>query len=176
MSDIQVPISLPLDKDKYLRRQCPLCSRQFKIRVEDSELESMYRQFAKGFLSAENQEEDSEDRDECYCPYCGQVSSADSWWTDEQSKFINDHVEDVFAEIVNEQLLKPLGRSARRSKFLEVKTTPLKKKTPWMSPEPDDMRDFKLLCCKRGLKVLEDWKDSICCYYCGFKYNLGDGG
>lgn len=30
MSEIPIPMSLPLDKDGFLRRECPNCERQFK--------------------------------------------------------------------------------------------------------------------------------------------------
>lgn len=30
MSDMSVSMSLPLDEDRFLRRECPNCERQFK--------------------------------------------------------------------------------------------------------------------------------------------------
>jgi len=29
---------------------------------------------------------------------------------------------------------------------------------------------FELPCCKRRIKVLDEWPDTVHCYFCGFPY------
>jgi hypothetical protein len=41
MSEISIPMSLPLDTDGFLRRECPNCERQFKSRPTQSSEESL---------------------------------------------------------------------------------------------------------------------------------------
>ena len=71
MSDDEVSfgMTIPLDSDGFLRRECPTCEREFKWRPSEAE-----------------GEEDVEPADAAgyFCPYCGVQAPVDAWLTQAQ--------------------------------------------------------------------------------------------
>lgn len=68
MSDeISIPISLPLDEDGFLRRECPTCEREFKCLVSQDEDDARPAP-PSGY----------------HCPYCSVQAPPGSWWTKAQ--------------------------------------------------------------------------------------------
>lgn len=66
--EILIPVSLPLDGDGFLRRECPSCELEFKWFVHpdgDGEAEVV---------------------DQYCCPLCGVPAGLDSWWAPAQLK------------------------------------------------------------------------------------------
>jgi hypothetical protein len=123
----------------------------------------------------ENNAASEEDQDtEFTCPYCGQSSSSNSWWTDEQNAYIKVHIENIMAKLVNENFIRPLKRNFGKSKSglisLEFKGNEMRQKEPWISPESNDMEIFNLPCCNRKIKIEEEWKDKVYCFFCGFPH------
>ena len=62
-------MTIPLDSDGFLRRECPTCEREFKWRPSEAEAE-----------------EDVEPADAAgyFCPYCGVQAPDDAWLTQAQ--------------------------------------------------------------------------------------------
>jgi hypothetical protein len=67
-------ISLPLDDDGFLRRECPQCSQQFK--------------WHNGPTAERPPGE--VDPPVYFCPLCGDSATPDQWWTQEQIAFIQE--------------------------------------------------------------------------------------
>jgi hypothetical protein len=59
-------MSLPLDSDGFLRRQCPTCERELKWLAKEEEGEDPLTEPEGGY----------------FCPYCAIQAPSDSWWTD----------------------------------------------------------------------------------------------
>lgn len=88
--DFSVSVSLPLDDDGFLRRECPRCLREFK------------------WFAHENADPDAELVEQYFCPLCGGASGVDEWWTPAQAEyaqamaapdieqFVNDAIRDTF--------------------------------------------------------------------------------
>ena len=179
MSEIKINISLPLDDDGFFRRQCPFCCREFKVLLEKEELDDFVLKGIDSFM-IEQQEKDVDSgmneysETEFTCPYCEQCAPHDSWWTQEQHDYIRVYVENIAAKIINEKLIRPLKRefSGSRSGPISInfKGEEMKQKEPWISPEPNDLEIFNLPCCNRKLKIQEDWKKEIYCFFCGFPH------
>lgn len=155
MSDDEVTLemSLPLDSEGFLRRECPTCERQFK------------------WLTNSDDEADSAVPDDAgyFCPYCGVQASADSWLTQAQV--------DLAQNIVQRQLLGPmlkdfgrsLDRSGRRSGGL-VRVSMEYDEPDELDPltEADDMRRVDFACHPgEPVKVLDDWDRALRCLVCG---------
>jgi hypothetical protein len=70
--DFSLPVSVALDKDGFLRRECPNCERQFKWFHHD-----------KG-------DPEAEVVDQFFCPFCGVPAETKSWWTQAQIEYIRD--------------------------------------------------------------------------------------
>lgn len=60
---MELRLSLPLDSDGYLRRQCPQCEREFKWLHDEDDVPA---------------------RSEVFCPYCGGLLPVDQCWTKSQ--------------------------------------------------------------------------------------------
>ncbi len=150
-------LSFPLDDDGFLRRECPLCYRGFKILLEQDELTDLAQEGIDSYM-LETQGQAAEAGDETTateftCPYCGQQVPKDSWWTQEQLAYVGVVAQNILAKMVNEQLIRPLKRSFGRHSSgllsLRFESEDLKQQEPWMSPEINDMETFDLPCCGR---------------------------
>jgi ribosomal protein S27E len=64
--EIKVPVSLPLDDDGFLRRECPTCEREFK------------------WFSHSEGDPNAEEVSQYFCPLCGAPADTNSWWTPAQ--------------------------------------------------------------------------------------------
>jgi hypothetical protein len=92
MSDDRVSfgMTIPLDSDGFLRRQCPTCEREFKWRP----------------TTGEGGEEGEPARDGGYfCPYCGVQAPADAWLTEAQRAL----AENIIATEVIGPMVSKLG-------------------------------------------------------------------
>jgi hypothetical protein len=92
MSDDRVSfgMTIPLDSDGFLRRQCPTCEREFKWRP-----------------TAGEGEEDGEPTGDggYFCPYCGVQAPADAWLTEAQRAL----AENIIATEVIGPMVSKLG-------------------------------------------------------------------
>ena len=70
--EISIRVTMPLDSDGFLRRECPTCERQFK-----------WFGHAEGDSAAEPV-------DQYFCPLCGAQHGVASWWTREQLDYARD--------------------------------------------------------------------------------------
>ena len=84
MVEISLSLQLPLDKDGFLRRECPHCEQQFK----------QWRS---------THDEIQESPEEYYCPYCYASADADRWYTAQQIEYIQQQ---AMAEIVGPSLFR----------------------------------------------------------------------
>lgn len=71
MSDDEVTLgmSIPLDSDGFLRRECPTCEREFKWLQTSGETDEGTETANEGGY---------------FCPYCGVQAPADAWLTEAQ--------------------------------------------------------------------------------------------
>lgn len=70
MSDdkLSFGMTIPLDSDGFLRRECPACERDFKWRPSETEAEEHVEPDDAGY----------------FCPYCGVQAPTDAWLTQAQ--------------------------------------------------------------------------------------------
>lgn len=147
--NIRVPVSLPLDSDGFLRRECPSCEREFK------------------WFSHEEGDPDAEPASQYYCPLCGVSAGVESWWTPAQleymdgasapavDRFIQDSIEDLFKGMK--------GVSFKRNGSFS-RDVP----TPQALTEPDDMVIAEPPCHpNEPVKVPEESVAKVHCLICG---------
>src|SRR5690606_31616977 len=178
MSTISFSIGLPLDGDGFLRRECPLCLRQFKIETQEADRQSLIERELEAYLLQEGLESRPAsaeaiemDDDELWCPYCGQTASRDHWWTQEQRAYIHVFGHNIMAQLINEQFIRPMKRqfSGRRGGLVSIKFEgkEMEYQEPWISPESDDMTIRALPCCGLQIKLDDEWSKPVYCYQCG---------
>ena len=161
MGDIEMHASFPLDDDRFFRRECPLCIKDFKIQIDEDELKDIGEKLMESFLLEQDREDDDgeEEQQEFTCPYCGQKSAGDQWWTQEQIVYTKIYAENIMADIVNENFIRPMKRTFRGSSsdFISVKFEgqEMKKQEPWISPEENDMEILELKCCEEKINIDE---------------------
>ena len=157
MGEIPVEMSLPLDADGFLRRECPTCERQFKW---------WHTPPSEG-PSGEVQEEP----EAYYCPYCQEPAPLGSWWTHEQVEYMQQL---AVAEALGPQLWRMknnLERESRRSKGISFEASTDAFSRPEPLVESEDMRRVDMPCHpEEPLKVDEEWDAEVACLVCGIRY------
>jgi hypothetical protein len=153
MSDeVELSMSLPLDSDGFLRRECPTCEREFKWLPTQEEAEATPAPDAGYF-----------------CPYCAIQAPTGSWFTKAQ-------VETAHAiaarEVIGPQMKKlersigGLGKSS--GGLIEGKLDYEPPDEPEPLTEDDDMRRVDFACHpNEPVKVLDDWAKPVHCLLCG---------
>lgn len=179
MTDIRREVSLPLDDD-FLRRQCPLCRREFKVSIPAEELQTLTQQAVESFLleamptAGQTPSEEDAPETQFFCPYCGQQAPDGEWWTEEQIAYFHVIAENIAADLINENLIRPLKRTFRGQRTglisMRFEGRELPQKQEWLSPEPDDMTEVRLPCCDCRIKVQDDWSGTLFCFFCGFPH------
>jgi hypothetical protein len=146
-------MSLPLDSDNFLRRECPTCEREFK------------------WLSSESEEEEAAPVPEggYFCPYCAIQAPADAWWTPAQLELAKSVVTQQFVKPELEKFGRQMKDISRRSGgFIkaDVQTSSAPEADPLV--EVDDMRRVDFPCHpNEPVKVLEGWTGEVHCLICG---------
>jgi endogenous inhibitor of DNA gyrase (YacG/DUF329 family) len=142
---MRLSAELPLDDDGYLRRQCPRCERVFK------------------WHHSEATDEDAAPPEAYFCPYCGEPSPLDQWYTDEQVDYLQALV-----------ALGPTVDEINRSKgIVQIKLDVPQANPPEPLFEDDDMLAVEPPCHpEEPLKLLEDWDDLIHCLICGTAFRV----
>lgn len=151
MSDeISVSVSLPLDSDGFVRRQCSKCEREFE------------------WLHSSTDE--SEPVDQYFCPLCGKASNTDSWDTSAQA-------EQAYAaaiQEIGEGIQRAFEDAIRGSKFVVFKSDSsfsLDADGPEPLEEPDDMVIVEPPCHPvERLKVPDDSTERVYCLVCGVPF------
>jgi hypothetical protein len=67
--EVSFEMTIPLDSDGFLRRECPTCEREFKWRPSAAEVEEPVEPAYEA---------------DYFCPYCGVQAPADAWLTQAQ--------------------------------------------------------------------------------------------
>jgi endogenous inhibitor of DNA gyrase (YacG/DUF329 family) len=146
-------MELPLDSEGYLRRQCPKCERVFKWHSDSD-------QGGSG---------ESEQPDAYFCPYCGEPSPIDQWYTDEQVDYIQA-LAAIEAMRIVERELKPsvdrLNQTGGGFVSMELKLPTAVPPSPLF--EPDDMVAVEPPCHpEEPVKLMEGWEGELYCLICG---------
>lgn len=152
---METQISIPLDSDGFLRRECPTCEREFKWLPSDA-----------GDGSTEGAAEI--DPAGYYCPFCGVQAESGKWLTKAQVEFVHHVARREFVEPILRDWAADLERKS--TKHVKFKANP---NFGDDSPEPqlteqDDMRRVDFECHpSEPVKVLDDWDGQVRCLICG---------
>ncbi len=152
--EFSTSMSVPLDSDGFLRRECPTCEREFKWLPASDDAE-------------EDQETPSASENGYYCPYCKAQASPDAWFTKaqiEQAKAV------LTREFVEPELMKfkETTEQSAAGGFLDISVDVDTPDDPPSLTEPDDMRRIDFPChSQEPVKVLEDWSEPVHCMICG---------
>src|SRR2546426_3090843 len=156
MDEISISLQLPLDKNGFLRRECPHCGRQFK-------------------QWQGKHDETQESPEAYYCPYCSASAEADNWYTAQQREYIQQQ---AMAEVVGPSLYRlqeQLEQASQCGLFHIEMTSPVP-----VEPEPlvefNDMIRLEFPChLGEPIKVDEQCDQEVACVRGGTRYPKGKG-
>jgi predicted RNA-binding Zn-ribbon protein involved in translation (DUF1610 family) len=143
-------MSIPLDSDGFIRRECPNCEQEFKWRPaqDDDPVEHV---------------------DQYYCPLCGQAAGLDSWWTKKQI----EHAQAAIVPEAMRDIQGMLGDAFRGSKNIKFAASDYLGDipVPEVLYEPDDMVILEPPCHPaEPVKVPDNAEAPFYCLLCGETY------
>lgn len=149
MDDFEVPVTIPMDGDGFLRRECPSCEQEFKWHAHDD-----------GDLDAEGV-------NQYFCPLCGTPSGPDNWWTPEQLEFARGSAGPAIEQALQDGMSGAF-KGINGVSFRPNRDFTLDIPTPEPLIEPDDMVIVEPPCHpNEPIKVPEAVLARICCLICG---------
>ena len=173
----EIRVSVSTDSDGFLRRACPLCGREFKTEIQESDLASVLAPaFARmsddiGTIGLATAQDDAETL--IGCPFCGHRAEASEFLTDELVSYIRAiALREIMFPKINKMfggLADTFGGPRPRDSLLSIQlehqrgVQPVR---PLHGPEPRDMKIVRVLCCGRRFKVPDRWYDVSACPYC----------
>jgi DNA-directed RNA polymerase subunit RPC12/RpoP len=151
--EVSIAMSLPLDSEGFLRRECPTCEREFK------------------WFTDEDDDSDGEPIPDggYHCPYCGVQAPPDAWLTQAQVGLAENLVETQVLGPMLKRFAKDVDRLGRWSGGT-VRATMKYDAVEELDPltEADDMRRVDFNChSTEPVKVLDDWAKPVRCLICG---------
>ena len=151
--DVTLEMSMPLDSDGFLRRECPTCEREFKWLYTPEEEGTAAPTIDGGY----------------FCPYCGIQAETNTWLTQTQVELAQNM---VATQVLGPMLkrfgddIKGIGRSSGGMMSGEVKYDAPDELDPLT--EVDDMARVDFECHPtEPVKVLDDWDKPVSCLICG---------
>ena len=149
-----IDVSLPLDVDGFLRRECPNCEQEFKWhhgKTVDAPEDFVYP-------------------DVYWCPRCGKSAGHDAWWTPLQLEYVHEASAGAIHDQVTD-ILKDAVTMPRKSLIkMEVKSGD-RPDAPDALVEPDDMNIIASPCHPwEPVKVPDDSTAPYYCLVCGEPY------
>ena len=150
MSEQSTEITVPLDGDGFVRRECPTCEREFKW-----------------YVSRDGDNGEPAPVGGYHCPYCAVQAPPDHWFTATQIELAQNK---VAREILGPEFER-MARDLRRKSQGSLVTIDLNYEAPpALDPlvEADDMRRVDFRCHpSEPVKVLDDWVGQVHCVMCG---------
>lgn len=147
-------MSIPLDSDGFLRRECPTCEQQFKWHPNDDDAP------------------DIEVVNQYFCPLCGVPSGLDTWWTREQL----EHAQALVMPEAMRQITDALDGAFKASKHVRFKRSSSGNgdlPVPDVLHDPDDMVIVEPPCHpSEPVKVPDSATSRVYCLICGEPYSV----
>ncbi len=145
-------MTIPVDLDGFLRRECPTCEREFK------------------WFPASGDDGDAVDVPEggYFCPYCGVQAPADAWFTEAQLAYARGLVEVEVVEPMLEKFADDIARTFKSAGMTTRSASSSRAAEPDPLTEDDDMIRVDFACHQsEPLKILDDWHQPVHCLICG---------
>ncbi len=152
MDEIRVPVSLPLDSDGFLRRECPTCENEFK------------------WFNHQEGDSDAEVVDQYFCPLCGAASGVDTFWTPAQREYMQGVAAPAIDQFASD-LIADAFKGVKGVTFKPNRSFTFGSATPDALVEPDDMVIVEPPCHPHEpVKVAEENAARAYCLICGQEF------
>jgi hypothetical protein len=176
---VQFSLSISTDRDKFFRRTCPSCGRDFKTEIDEADIAwAIAPQFRRMGIEIGSVAEKDEVTIETHlhCPYCQHDAEASEMLTQEIIAYLHrfvmrEHVLPMMNNMFSE--LDDVG--SRSGGFISVRfehSRSIYPPRPIHGPEPPDMKIIEFMCCGKRAKVAENWNGVDKCVFCGTPITL----
>ncbi len=173
---VRLSVSISTDQGGFFRRTCPVCGRDFKTEIDPSELQWALAPLVQRITreeigdSSENENND-ENQNELYCPYCCEKILAIDSHTSDTMKYIKSITLREIVLPMMQKIFSPLSNLGNQNTGLvsfSIKyDRGMLSPRPLHGPEPPDMKQIQFICCGKVAKVYEEWHWTKQCVYCG---------
>lgn len=154
---MDISVSLPLDNDGFLRRECPNCLSEFKWHHGPANEEA----------------EDIADPQIYYCPLCGEPAKTNAWWTQAQINYVRSATIPKIMQTLDDELSSAFKKSSRKNFTIQKKGHLNIPNEDLPLIEPDDMSIVASPCHSyEPIKVPESAQGPLHCLICGYEYAL----
>jgi hypothetical protein len=151
--DKKLEVSLPLDLDGFMRRECPACEQEFKWhhgRTDEAPADYVYPAVY-------------------WCPRCGASAAHDQWWTPAQLAYVKSAAVGPLMDEVADSLFGGISNSGH----LKVTRSSNRHEIPDPLVEADDMIIVEPPCHPwEPVKVPEDAHPPFYCLICGEAFTV----
>ena len=148
----ETSMSVPLDRDGFIRRECPTCERELKWLAQRDEDEDVVEALEGGY----------------YCPYCAVQAPPDAWWTKQQLEKAKSILMEEVVGPALDKLTRDVKGMNRPGGFIQVSVERDEPQPVDELTETDDMRRVDFGCHSAApVKVLDDWAREVHCPICG---------
>ncbi|MEO3972401.1 hypothetical protein [Streptomyces sp. CAU 1734] len=149
---MDIQLTLPLDHDGFLRRECPHCISQFKWHHGPANEEAEGQPVPASY----------------YCPLCGQPAGMDSWWTQGQLEYAQGTIVPRAIREIGQGLQDAFKGSSSKHVRFDLKGSINTPDVPASLTEPDDMVIVASPCHSyEPVKVPENVSGPYHCLVCG---------
>ena len=183
-NSIELKVSIGTDRDRFLRRNCPSCGRDFKTEIDAADLAwaltaQISRVSMEMGIPAADAAVETEKRN-LRCPYCQHFAEANDMHTEETVDYLKRFAYREYALPMLSKMLSEFADSVRMGSsggLISFSISadyqqPLIPPRPIHGPEPTDMKIVDFLCCNKRIKVAESCVDISQCSFCGSQVSL----
>lgn len=186
-SEHQVRFNLEIctDRDRFLRRTCPSCGRDFKTEVDPADLawalNTQIQRVSEDVGVSPAEVAQGGTPEELRCPYCRHVAESSDMHTEETVEYLKLFAYRDYAMPLIDRMLSDFADSFGSrggggglisfSVSFKHERPPVPPR-PIHGPEPADMKIINFLCCGKRIKVADRWGDVDACTYCGAQVTL----
>jgi hypothetical protein len=173
-------LNVSIDRDKYFRRTCPECGRDFKTEINEADIawavSPQIQRMGLEIGGLTGYEAETPRNTELWCPYCGGKSEASDMLTEELTSYLTHLMMREFVLPMTNKLfsgLEDLGKSSGGLISISVESSrSIHPPRPIHGPEPSDMKIVEFLCCKKKAKISDRWYWTELCVFCGCPVSL----
>lgn len=172
-------LTFSLDRDRFFRRTCPNCGRDFKTQIDEADLvmslQPAFRQMGLEIGAEQSAEKEDEPKEHLYCPYCEYFAESSDMLTQIFVSYLQRYVTREFILPQINKMFSDFDSKSRssgsRSKGFGIEMKLEYSKSvlpprPISGPEPPDMIIVELLCCNKKIKIIDGYALNLC-PYCG---------
>lgn len=167
-------LSISTDRDRFLRRTCHSCGRDFKTEIDLADLAwALSPQFQRVGIEIgvkRDQEEGEPKKTYLHCPYCNHIAETSDMLTEELRAYIHRHLMREVVLPMMRNAFSGLNDTRRSGGFISIRveySRSIDPPRPLHGPEPPDMKIIEFLCCGKKAKVADNWGHVEKCIFCG---------